>query len=108
MEATVKLLRTQGRRKPQDAVNAEPGTRGTVVLAEGGNQLRLASADGARIEPLLPVLHEARLVMLHNGTMLFRGVERGADGTEYVQEWSARVRLASRQGELFVAEDGPG
>jgi hypothetical protein len=108
MDAMVKLLREQGRRKPIDTVNAERGALGRLVLATGGAgcELRLASYDDRCHEPLLPVLYDVRLLTLHGATMLFRGVERDAAGTEYVQEWSARVALAASQGQLFVAEDG--
>jgi hypothetical protein len=105
MEATVKLLRHQGRRKPQHVINDEPGLRGRLALATGGGwaELRLASPDLRQLEPLA-LLADARLVTLHGDTLHFRGIEYGPDGTEHVQEWTARARGPHAQAQLFVAE----
>lgn len=103
MDATIKRLREQGRRKPMETVNADAGLRGTLALVPraGGCELRLVGSG-----PTLVVLHDARLMQLHGDTMLFSGIEYSPDGTAHVQELSARVRLALRQGELFAADSG--
>jgi hypothetical protein len=103
MDATIKRLREQGRRKPMETINAEQGTRGTIALVPvaGGCELRLS---GPAHLPM--ILHQATLTTLHGDTMLFSGLEYSPDGTAHVQEWSARVRLARWQGELFAADSG--
>lgn len=102
MEATVKFLRQQGRRKPQHLINDEPGLRGRIALATGGGwaELRLASPDPRELAPLA-VLHDVRLVTLHDDVLHFRGIEYAPDGTEHIQEWTARARAPERQGQLF-------
>jgi hypothetical protein len=105
MDATVKLLRQQGRRKPQHLIHDEPGLRGRLALATGGGwaELRLASPDPGQLEPLA-VLYDARLVTLHGDTLHFRGIEYQPDGTEHIQEWTARARAPDPQRQLFAAE----
>jgi hypothetical protein len=102
MDATIKRLREQGRRKPMNAVNTDPGLRGVLALVAraGKCELRLVGFD-----PAPAVLFEARLMMLHGDVMLFSGIEYAQDGTAHEQEWSARVQPGWRQGELFAAED---
>lgn len=45
---------------------------------------------------MLPKLHDARLVGMHNGKMTFKGEERpqGNDGPAFVQEWSVLIDQA--------------
>jgi len=47
-------------------------------------------------DPLLPILHEARVTTMHGAGMLLKGEERpeGDTGPAYVQEWSVRLRPA--------------
>ena len=54
---------------------------------------KLSSDDGSRQEPIIPILFDARLVTMHSDKMLFRGIERGEGGAEYVQEWSVMVTV---------------
>jgi hypothetical protein len=68
----------------------------TLTLGGDGAQLKLSSNNGSRENPILPVLIDAKLVTMHSDKMLFRGVERGEDASEYVQEWS--VMVTSRNG----------
>jgi hypothetical protein len=95
MYATVKRLRERGLRKVPEGIQSDPGTTGDLRLAKAKNgtvpELRVLGGDGMRPESLLPILYEAALVTMLNELMLFRGVERGADGAEYVQEWSAMI-----------------
>lgn len=92
MNYTVKILRRRGIRRPERDIQADPGTSGQLNGAHVGVtfELKLHSGD-ARMEPIIPVLTDARLVSMHGDKMLFRGVERDAGGAEWVQEWSVRV-----------------
>jgi hypothetical protein len=97
MYSIVKRLRQRGIRKHDREIQTDPGTVGdmTLALCSGSCELKLAADDGSRQEPIIPVLIEARLVTMHGAKMLFRGVERGPDGAECVQEWSVLVTRAS-------------
>lgn len=72
---------------------AESGTDGQLSGAHVGVnfELKLFGGDGSRMEPIIPTLIDARLVSMHGDKMLFRGVEEGADGAQFVQEWSVKV-----------------
>lgn len=93
MYSVVKRLRSRGIRKHDRDIQTDPGAAGDLTLAMSGDgaKLKLSSDDGSRQEPIIPVLTDARLVTMHSDKMLFRGVERGEDGAEYVQEWSVMV-----------------
>lgn len=93
MYAKVKLLRQRGLRKHDREIQSDSGTDGDMTLAmcSGGCELKLSGDDGSRLEPILPILYDARLVTMHGSKMLFRGIERGSDGAECVQEWSVLV-----------------
>jgi hypothetical protein len=61
-------------------------------MCAGGCEAKLSGDDGSRQEPIIPILYDARLVTMHGDKMLFRGLERSAEGTEWAQEWSVLVR----------------
>ncbi|OON62276.1 hypothetical protein B0920_02015 [Massilia sp. KIM] len=54
-------------------------------------ELQLSSRDDSTMRPLIPTLLDARLISMGTSRMLFKGVERGQDGSEWVQEWSIHV-----------------
>jgi hypothetical protein len=93
MHSIVKRLRTRGIRKHDREIQSEPGATGdlTLSICGGAPEARLARHDDSRQEPIIPVLMDAKLVTMHSDKMLFRGVERGEGGAEFVQEWSVMV-----------------
>lgn len=93
MHYTVKILRHRGARRSEREIMSEPGTDGQLAGAHIGAtfELKLFSGDGSRQEAVIPVLLDARLVSMHGDKMMFRGVEQGADGAQFVQEWSVKV-----------------
>jgi hypothetical protein len=93
MHYTVKILRHCGARRSEREILAEAGTDGQLAGAHIGASFELKLFDGgnSRMEPLIPVLIDARLVSMHGDKMLFRGIEQGADGAQFVQEWSVKV-----------------
>lgn len=100
MYSIVKRLRTRGIRQHDRDIQSDQGVTGdiTLSLCGDGAQLKLSSDDGSRQEPIIPVLLDARLVTMHHDKMLFRGIERGDGGAEFVQEWSVLVLAGSRTG----------
>lgn len=100
MYSIVKRLRQLGLRKHINDVQSDPGATGdvTLVLCGDGAQLKLSSDDGSRQEAIIPMLLDAKLVTMHTDKMLFKGIERGEGGAEYVQEWSVRVLAGSKTG----------
>jgi hypothetical protein len=93
MYSIVKQLRHRGIRKNDREIQSAQGTAGdmTLALCAGGCELKLSTDDGSRQEPIIPILAEARLITMHGNKMLFRGIERGPDGAEHIQEWSVLV-----------------
>lgn len=93
MYSIVKRLRTRGVRKHDREIQSDQGTAGelTLSMCGGGPEARLSRHDDSRQEPIIPVLIDAKLVTMHSDKMLFRGIERGEGGAEYVQEWSVMV-----------------
>lgn len=100
MYSIVKRLRERGKRKYDRDIQADPGRAGTLTLAlcGAGAELKLSNDDGSRQESIIPVLTDAKLVTMHGDKMLFRGTERGADGAEYVQEWSVLIPHGDTKG----------
>jgi hypothetical protein len=87
----VKVLRDAGRRRHDQQIAKDDPIQGdlTLALCSGSYDLKLARLDDSRQEPILPVLHNAKLATMHGNKMLFQGVERDLrSGAEYVQEWS--------------------
>lgn len=93
MYSIVKRLRNRGLRKHDREIQSDQGTAGDLTLAMCGTgpELKLSSDDGSRQEPIIPVLGDAKLITMHGDKMLFKGIERGEGGAEYVQEWSVRI-----------------
>jgi hypothetical protein len=93
MHYTVKILRHRGARRSEREIMADAGTDGQLAGAHIGStfELKLFGGDGSRQEAVIPVLLEARLISMHGDKMMFRGVEQGADGAQFVQEWSVKV-----------------
>ena len=93
MHYTVKILRHRGARRSEREIMSESGTDGQLVGVHVGAtfELKLFDGDGSRMDAIIPVLIDARLISMHGDKMLFRGVEQGADGAQFVQEWSVRV-----------------
>jgi hypothetical protein len=100
MYSIVKRLRQRGLRKHDRDIQSDQGATGDLTLTLGGDgaQLKLSSDDGSRQEPIIPVLLDARLITMHHDKMLFRGIERGEGGAEFVQEWSVLVLAGSKTG----------
>lgn len=98
MHYKVKALRTRGARRSDREISADAGVDGQLAGAHIGPifELKLFSDDGSRMEPLIPVLLDAKLISMHGNKMLFRGFEQpGADGPQYAQEWSVMVVVGS-------------
>lgn len=95
MHCKVKLLRTRGARRHDHEIAADASTEGIATLALCGAlyELKLHAPDDSQQKPVLPVLYDARLVSMHSGKMLFRGIERagGEEGPQFLQEWSVLV-----------------
>lgn len=97
MYSIVKRLRERGKRLTDRDISASAGVRGELTLAICGWRpvaKVYAPADQQR-RPLIPELDDAKLVTMTPAGMLLCGIERAADGAEYVQEWS--VKLASAE-----------
>jgi len=58
----------------------------------GAIQASVTDPESQVGDPLIPVLHEARLTTMHGVGMLLKGEERpqGDKGPAYIQEWSVR------------------
>lgn len=99
MRYIVKVLRQRGARRSERDIMAETGTVGQLSGAHIGSsfELKLFGGDGSRMEPIIPVLLDARLVSMHDDKMLFKGVEQGVDGAQFVQEWSVKVMAEKPQ-----------
>jgi hypothetical protein len=93
MYSKVKQLRTCGyRRHERDILSATAAEGDLAMVMVGGVQkLKLAKTNDSTGTPIIPILYDARLTTMHGNKMLFKGIERGSDGAEYVQEWSVQV-----------------
>jgi hypothetical protein len=92
MYRLVKPLRHAGRRKHDQQIAKETPIEGdlTLSMCSGSFDLKLARVEDSRQEPILPVLHDARLTTMHGNKMLFWGIERNPQtGAEHVQESSS-------------------
>lgn len=98
MHCTVKLLRNRGVRRSLAEINSDAGTTGDATLALVGAvyELKVYDPNDSQRKPIAPILYDARLVSMHSGRMLFRGLERvGAEeGPQFLQEWSVLVLAA--------------
>lgn len=98
MHCKVKLLRSGGIRRHERDILSDPGTEGIATLALCGAflELKLSAGDDSQQNPVIPILYDAKLVSMHSGKMLFRGLERsgGEEGPQFLQEWSVLVLSA--------------
>ena len=93
MYSTVKRLRDRGKRKHDRDIQADPGKSGVLTLANvaGYYELNLSDRNDSTMKPILPTLHDAKLTTLGSSRMLFKGLERAEDGTEWAQEWAVQI-----------------
>jgi len=93
MYSKVKQLRTKGHRKHEREILSTPPTEGdlTMFYCGGVPELKLSAYNDQQAKPLIPPLLDAKLTTMHGNKMLFKGIERGSDGAEYVQEWSVQI-----------------
>lgn len=93
MYSTVKMLRERGKRKHDRDIQADAGTTGilSLVCVGGIYELKLSDRNDSTMQPILPVLCDVKLTTLGSSRMLFKGLERGADGAEWAQEWAVQV-----------------
>lgn len=93
MKATVKILRSDGRRRADRDIQSQAGTIGMLTMAtvEGSIELKLYDPNDSQLKPLIPPLWDARLVAMRGNRMLFQGLTaRWGDGG-VAQEWSVEV-----------------
>ena len=93
MYSIVKRLRERGRRKHQRDIQSDAGAAGVLTLAKvaGIYELKLADRNDSTMQAIIPILYEAQLTTLGSSRMLFKGLERGPDGTEWAQEWAIQI-----------------
>lgn len=95
MRAKVTRLRERGQRMSDHQIAAAVPVEGDLrVYGVGGAiQASLTDPQSQVGDPLIPILHEARLTTMHGSGMLLKGEERpqGDKGPAYVQEWSVRL-----------------
>ncbi len=95
MRAKVKRLRERGKRLSDQQIAAALPVEGELRVYGMGGELQATVTDPASQvgDPLLPVLHEAKLTTMHGNGMLLKGEERlqGSKGPAYIQEWSVRL-----------------
>jgi len=94
MRAKVKRIRERGQRMSDHQIAAAIPVEGEARVYGMGGAIQATVTDPASQvgEPLIPILHEARLTTMHGAGMLPRGEERpqGDKGPAYIQEWSVR------------------
>lgn len=94
MRAKVKPLRERGQRMSDHQIAAAVPVEGEVrVYVMGGTIQATVTDPNSQVgDPLIPILHEAKLTTMHGAGMLLKGEERpqGDKGPAYVQEWSVR------------------
>jgi len=80
---------------PDHQIAAAVPVEGELRVYGMGGAIQASLTDPQRQvgDPLIPILHEARLTTMHGAGMLLRGEERpqGDKGPAYVQEWSVRL-----------------
>jgi len=95
MRAKVKRLRERGQRLSDHQIAAAVPVEGEVRVYGMGGAIQATLTDPVSQvgDPLIPVLHEARLTTMHGPGMLLKGEERpqGDKGPAYIQEWSVRL-----------------
>lgn len=95
MRAKVKRLRERGQRMSDHQIAAAVPVEGELRVYGMGGTIQATVTDPASQvgDPLIPILHEAKLTTMHGAGMLLKGEERpqGDKGPAYVQEWSVRL-----------------
>lgn len=95
----MKRLRERGQRLSDHQIAALVPVHGEVRVYGMGGAIQATVTDpNSQVgEPLIPILHEAKLTSMHGPGMLLRGEERpqGDKGPAYVQEWSVRFPIES-------------
>lgn len=92
MRVKVKLLRLRGIRRADRDISQDEGIVGELVMHTVGStpQLLLHSGEGSRMEPIIPLLFDARIAAMHNDKMMFEGIDR-SEKAWYAQTWSVMV-----------------
>lgn len=97
MYSKVKILRINGRRRPDRDIIADEGVIGNLIACSvaGVPQMSLVDPQSAsQLTPMIPALHEPMIVAMQASRMLVRGWERrgeGREADEWRQEWSVEV-----------------
>lgn len=95
MRAKVKRLRERGKRLSDQQIAAALPVEGELRIYGMRGAIEATVTDPASQvgDPLIPILHEAKLTTMHGAGMLLKGEERpaGDSGPSYVQEWSVRL-----------------
>lgn len=95
MYGKVKQLRRGGKRlSDHDIARAEYIEGEVRVYVMAGIIMANVSDPNSQVgEPLLPALHDAKLVTMNGYGLLFKGEERpqGDAGPAYIQEWSVII-----------------
>jgi hypothetical protein len=94
MKATVKVLREAGRRKPTQSIQSDRGIAGSLTLASvaGVMELKLYDPNDSQMAPLIPVLWDAKAVMMRGDKMLWHGLTARWEDGGVAQEWSIELR----------------
>lgn len=92
MRVKVKIIRNRGIRRSNREIGQDEGIVGELVMHIVGStpELLLHSGEGSRMEPIIPLLYDARVVSMHSDKMLFEGIERAGE-VWYAQAWSVMV-----------------
>jgi hypothetical protein len=93
MHSIVKRLREKGVSRSREEVALDHGYQGEIRFGLAGlvPTVTLTEPDDEHMRPLISSLEHAQLVVMRVDMMLFRGVERDANGAGYEQEWSVRI-----------------
>lgn len=93
MYSKIKRLRKRGVRLHDRDIQSLKADEGdvTLVYCSGAPELKLSAWDDSTAKPVIPVLYDAKLVTMHGNKMLFKGLERDANGAEHAQEWSVLI-----------------
>jgi hypothetical protein len=96
MYSIVRRLRERGKRKHSRDIQADEGTPGVLSFANVGGiyELKLSDRNDSTMQAILPILYGAELTNLGSSRMLFKGLERAPDGTEWAQEWAVQMNGA--------------
>lgn len=95
MRAKVKRIRERGLRMSDHQIAAAVPVEGELRVYGMGGAIQATVTDPVSQvgDPMIPILHEAKLTTMHGAGMLLKGEERpqGDKGPAYIQEWSVRL-----------------